>query len=48
MAMDFWSSIEHKVKYKTKDELSKSASKELIKYAKMINKIDENIMKLKC
>ena len=48
MAMDFWASIEHKIKYKPNGELSKSASKELIKYAKMINKIDENIMTLKC
>ncbi|MBR3003045.1 MAG: GTP pyrophosphokinase family protein [Clostridia bacterium] len=48
MAMDFWASIEHKVKYKTNEELSKSASKELIKYAKIINKIDEGITTLKC
>ena len=48
MAMDFWASIEHKIKYKPNGELSKSASKELIKYAKMINKIYENIMTLKC
>jgi len=48
MAMDFWASIEHKAKYKPSGEISKSASKELVKYAKMINKIDENMMTLKC
>lgn len=48
MAMDFWASIEHKIKYKPNGELTKSASKELVKYAKMINKIDENMMTLKC
>lgn len=47
MAMDFWASLEHKLKYKSKEGISKSASKELIKYAKMINKIDENMMTLK-
>ena len=47
MAMDFWASIEHKAKYKPSGDISKSASKELVKYAKMINKIDENMMTLK-
>lgn len=46
-AMDYWASIEHKIKYKSNDKLSKSASKELIKYAKIINKIDDNMMTLK-
>ena len=48
MAMDFWASIEHKAKYKTRNQINKSQSKEFIKYAKMINKIDDNIIKLKC
>lgn len=48
MAMDFWASIEHKAKYKTDTKISKSASSKLIKYAKMINKIDENMITLEC
>ena len=36
IAMDFWASIEHKAKYKTKDKPSKKTSKELIECAKMI------------
>jgi len=40
MAMDFWASLEHKLKYKTDKNVSKKMSKELIKYAKLINKID--------
>ena len=46
MAMDFWSSTEHKLKYKAKNHLSKSDSKKLIKYAKMINKMDNEIMNI--
>lgn len=46
MAMDFWASTEHKLKYKAKRKLSKSDSKKLVKYAKMINKMDTEIMKI--
>lgn len=46
MAMDFWASLEHKMKYKPKKELSKSASKELVTYAKMIRKLDTKMMLL--
>ena len=44
MAMDFWASLEHKMKYKSKTEISKSASKELVSYAKMIQKLDQKMM----
>lgn len=44
MAMDFWASIEHRAKYKPEGELTKKASKELVSYAKLINKIDNNMM----
>lgn len=44
MAMDFWASLEHKMKYKPKTEISKSASKELVSYAKMIQKLDQKMM----
>ena len=46
MAMDFWSSLEHKMKYKTNHEITKKISKEWISYAKMINKIDNKIMNM--
>ena len=46
MAMDFWSSLEHKMKYKTNKEITKRISKEWIAYAKMVNKIDNKIMNI--
>ena len=46
MAMDFWSSTEHKLKYKAKDKLSKADSKKMVKYAKIINKMDNEIAKI--
>ena len=44
MAMDFWASLEHKMKYKTDKEVNKKTSKELVNYAKIVNKIDNKIM----
>ncbi len=46
MAMDFWASLEHKMKYKSKKEVKKSTSKELVEYAKIINKLDNKMMML--
>ena len=46
MAMDFWSSLEHKMKYKTKKEPTKKKSKEWVSCAKAINKLDEKMMLL--
>ena len=46
MAMDFWSTNEHKLKYKTNKELSKSDSRKLTFYAKVLNLIDDRIMKI--
>ena len=46
MAMDFWSSLEHKMKYKTNKELTKKEEKEWISYAKLINKMDNNIINM--
>lgn len=46
MAMDFWSSTEHKLKYKAKNKLSKSDSNKLVKYAKMLNKMDNELTKI--
>lgn len=46
MAMNFWSSTEHKIKYKAKGKLSKVDSKKLEIYAKIINKLDKKIEKM--
>lgn len=46
MAMDFWASLEHKMKYKPKGELTKTASRELVAYAKAIQKLDQKMMLL--
>ncbi len=43
MAMDFWASLEHKIKYKTDKEINKKTSKELVNYAKIVNKMDNKI-----
>lgn len=45
LAMDFWSNFEHKVKYKSEQEVSKKMSEELIAYAKIINKFDNKMMR---
>ena len=47
LAMDFWASFEHKVKYKTEQEVNKKTSKELVNCAKMISKFDEKMISLK-
>ncbi len=46
MAMNFWSTAEHKIKYKAKGKLSKLDSKKLEIYAKIINRIDEKIKEM--
>lgn len=46
MAMDFWSCAEHKIKYKAKSRLSKADSRKMIKYAKLINRLDDKIMQI--
>ena len=46
MAMDFWSTTEHKIKYKTQNVLSGIDSIKMILYAKIINKLDEKISKI--
>lgn len=43
LGMHFWASLEHKLKYKN-TAISKTESKNLIKYAKVINNIDENML----
>lgn len=46
MAMDFWSSLEHKMKYKPKEEPTKKESKEWVNCAKAISKLDAKMMLL--
>ncbi len=46
MLMDFWASTEHKVKYKTNKKISIFDSKKLSLYAKIINLIGDNMMKI--
>ncbi len=46
MAMDFWATTEHKIKYKKKYELSSRDSKKMKIYSKILNIIDDNIMKI--
>lgn len=43
LGMDFWASIEHKLKYKNL-RIGKNESKKLVKYAKVINNIDDNML----
>lgn len=46
MAMDFWSSMEHKMKYKTDNDIDKKTSKEWVNCAKMVQKIDNKMLLL--
>ena len=46
MAMDFWSSLEHEMRYKAKGKIKKKDSKEWINCAKMINKLDNKMVVL--
>ncbi|MCI8700543.1 MAG: GTP pyrophosphokinase family protein [Clostridia bacterium] len=41
MAMDFWATNEHKIKYKTNSKISVLDSRKLEIYAKVLNKMDE-------
>lgn len=47
MAMDFWSSIEHKMIYKPEEKPTKKQKKEWLNYAKTINKLDQKMMLLR-
>lgn len=43
LGMHFWASLEHKLKYKNQ-KISKTESNNLVKYAKVINNIDDNML----
>lgn len=46
MAMDFWATNEHRVRYKSNKKLSKLDSRKLTVYAKILNLIDDKIMEI--
>lgn len=46
IAMDFWSTLEHKMKYKPEEAISKQESREWVNCAKIINKLDNKMMLL--
>lgn len=46
IAMDFWASLEHKIKYKYENEVPKNISKELISCARMIHQLDKKMSRL--
>lgn len=46
IAMDFWASLEHKIKYKYDEKLPKNISKELIACSKIVNKLDKKMSSL--
>lgn len=46
MAMDYWSTIEHKMRYKSKTKISFIDSKKISLYAKILNLMDDKIMKI--
>lgn len=45
-AMDFWATLEHDIKYKYNGEVTPKISKELVKCAQIINKIDNQMSKM--
>ncbi len=47
LAMDFWATLEHEIKYKSKGEISAKISRDLVLYAKIINKIDNKFMRIR-
>jgi len=46
VAMDFWSEMEHEIRYKSKKELSASDSRKLTRYAKSLEKLQNKLVKL--
>ena len=46
MAMDFWATLEHEIKYKSNGKISSRVSRDLVIYAKIINKIDHRLTTL--
>ena len=47
LAMDFWASLEHDIKYKSNNKISRKVSNELVKCAKIINNMDNQMVSIK-
>ena len=46
LAMDFWANLEHKMKYKPKEKISKETSIEWVNCSKIINELDNKMLLL--
>ena len=46
MAMDFWATLEHEIKYKSSGTITAKVSRDLVVYSKIINKLDNKLMKI--
>ena len=46
IAMDFWASLEHKLKYKMKDEIPKELKQKLYECAMTVSKIDDEMQEI--
>ena len=46
VAMDFWATLEHKIKYKSEQKISKQESRDWVNCAKIINTLDNKMMLL--
>lgn len=46
LAMDFWASLEHKIRYKPSNSINNNISNELVKCAKNINQLDNKMVRL--
>ena len=46
IAMDFWASLEHKIRYKKNSEFPQSINDELLECAEMISVLDERMQSL--
>lgn len=46
VAMDFWSEMEHSIRYKSKNQISKIDSKKLTWYAKALERLQAKVIKL--
>lgn len=46
LAMDFWASLEHKIRYKPNGSINNNISNELVKCAKNINQLDNEMVRL--
>ena len=43
VAMDFWASLDHKIRYKFKEEIPSEVQNEMVSYAKDIRELDHKM-----